>query len=98
MCLCAVGLTIGSQSFATQVQQPRAPDDSSIPEKGSDAPILITGSRIPRPDLTAVSPVTMVKGDEFKLVGATNVEELLNRLPQVNPSQGEFVSAGAAGT
>jgi iron complex outermembrane receptor protein len=97
MCLCGVALTIGSQSFATQVQQPRAPGDSSIPEKGSDAPILITGSRIPRIDLTAVSPVAIVKGDEFKLVGATNVEELLNQLPQVNPSQGEFVSAGAAG-
>ena len=60
--------------------------------------IIVTGSRIPRTDLTAVSPVTMVKGEEIKLQGATNVEEVLNRLPQVNPSQGEFVSAGATGT
>ncbi|HJP68616.1 MAG TPA: TonB-dependent receptor plug domain-containing protein [Sphingomicrobium sp.] len=59
--------------------------------------IVITGSRIPRTDLTAVSPVTTVGGEEFKLAGATNVEELLNQLPQVNPSQGEFVSAGATG-
>ena len=59
--------------------------------------IVITGSRIPRTDLTAVSPVTIVKGEEFKLQGATNVEEILNQLPQVNPSQGEFVSAGATG-
>ena len=59
---------------------------------------MVTGSRIPRSDLTAVSPVTMVKGDEFRLAGATNVEDVLNQLPQVNPSQGEFVSPGAVGT
>ena len=40
----------------------------------------------------------MVGGDEIKLEGATNIEEALNQLPQVNPSQGEFVSAGSAGT
>lgn len=39
----------------------------------------------------------MVDGHEFGLQGATNSEELLNWLPQVNPSQGEFVSAGATG-
>jgi len=39
----------------------------------------------------------MVEGEEFKLVGATNAEDLLNQLPQVNPSQGEFVSAAASG-
>ncbi|HEY4071037.1 MAG TPA: TonB-dependent receptor, partial [Sphingomicrobium sp.] len=31
------------------------------------------------------------------LQGATNVEEVLNTLPQVNPSQGQFVSNGATG-
>jgi outer membrane receptor protein involved in Fe transport len=41
--------------------------------------------------------VTTIGREEFKLQGATNVEEVLNRLPQVNPSQGEFVSAGATG-
>ena len=68
-----------------------------VSERDSAAPVVITGSRIPRTDLTAVSPVTIIKGDEFKLEGATNAEEVLNQLPQVNPSQGEFVSAGATG-
>ena len=40
----------------------------------------------------------MVKGYEFRLQGATNAEDVLNWLPQVNPSQGEFVSPGAKGT
>lgn len=47
--------------------------------------------------MRAISPVTTIYSEEFKLKGATNVEEVLNQLPQVNPSQGEFVSAGATG-
>jgi len=88
-----------SSAFADVVPPPGAPNDRA----GTDLPqpvagqIVVTGSRIPRTNLTAVSPVTTIKGDEFKLVGATNVEELLNQLPQVNPSEGEFVSAGATG-
>ena len=99
MSLCAVALTTASQSFATsnQIQQPPGSNDKGKSEFGSGA-IVVTGSRIPRAKLTAVSPVTVVKGGEFKLVGATNAEDLLNQLPQVNPSQAEFVSAGASGT
>jgi outer membrane receptor protein involved in Fe transport len=60
--------------------------------------IVITGSRIPRTNLQAISPVTVITGEEIRLEGTTNVEEVLNQIPQVNPSQGEFMSAGAPGT
>jgi outer membrane receptor protein involved in Fe transport len=103
--LCAVALTAGSPSLAGSVPEAQgrpAPNDSSIQAspKTPDvaAPIVITGSRIPRTNLTAVSPVTLVKSDEFKLQGATNAEDVLNQLPQVNPSQSDFVSPGAIGT
>ena len=92
LCLCAVALSAGSRAIAAPTDQPEREN-----ERDTAPLIVITGSRIPRSDLTAVSPVTMVKGDEFKLQGATNAEEVLNQLPQVNPSQGEFVSAGATG-
>ena len=80
-----------------------APSSTSVTTEGNQslepqaAPIVITGSRIPRPNLKAVSPVTAVYAEEVKLEGATNVEDVLNRLPQVNPSQGQFVSNGATG-
>ncbi len=61
-------------------------------------PIVITGSRIPRRNLTAVSPVTVIKQDEVKLQGTVAIEELLNRLPQFRPGQGLFVSNDATGT
>ena len=60
--------------------------------------IIITGSRIPRPNLTAVSPVSVVNAQEVKLEGSTYTEELLNQLPQVTPDQGAFISNGATGT
>lgn len=76
---------------------PIAAPDSAQSEKDVAARIVVTGSRIPRSNLTAVSPVEVVPAEELKLEGASNVEEVLNRLPQVNPSEGEFVSAGATG-
>jgi outer membrane receptor protein involved in Fe transport len=91
--LCVVALTASSRSFAAPSNQAR----EIAPPSESSSPIIITGSRIPRPDLTAVSPVTTVHGDAFGLQGTTNVEELLNGLPQVNPSQGEFAPPGATG-
>ncbi len=60
--------------------------------------IVVTGSRIPRPNLTAVSPITVVSYKDVEFQGATMVEELLNRLPQVAPSQGAFISNGSTGT
>lgn len=107
----AVVLATGSWSSAILADQlhqlPFAIDETSSAseapsnaqhEKDSASQIVITGSRIPRTNLTAVSPVTTVKREEFELRGATNVEEVLNQLPQINPSQGEFFGAGATGT
>lgn len=111
LCVCVVALTTASRSIAApkdQEQQQLVPresvtasllpaEDQPPREYDNASLIVVTGSRIPRTDLTAVSPVTMVKGDEFKLQGATNAEEVLNWLPQVNPSQGVFAPPGATG-
>ena len=93
VCLCVVALTTGSPSFAVPSEQAQ----EVAPPRENSALIIVTGSRIPRTDLTAVSPVTTVHGSEFELQGVTNVEELLKWLPQVNPSQGEFAPPGATG-
>lgn len=45
--------------------------------------VVVTGSRIARQDLVSSSPVTTVTGEDIKVVGATNVEEYLNTLPQL---------------
>ncbi|HEV2531126.1 TonB-dependent receptor domain-containing protein [Phenylobacterium sp.] len=59
--------------------------------------VVVTGSRIPQPNLTSTSPVTAVSSQEFKLEGTTNVESLLNNLPQVSAGQTSTVSNGSTG-
>src|SRR3954462_10922049 len=60
--------------------------------------IVITGSRIPQPNLTSASPVTVLSSQDIKLQGTTRTEDLINSLPQSFASQGSSVSNGATGT
>jgi iron complex outermembrane receptor protein len=60
--------------------------------------IVITGTRIPQPNLTSAAPVTVVTSQDVKLTGTTRVEDLLNQLPSVGASQASGVSNGATGT
>jgi len=50
---------------------------------GDVAAIVVTGSRIPQPNLTSVSPVQAVAAQEFQFQGRLNTGDLLNTLPQV---------------
>jgi outer membrane receptor protein involved in Fe transport len=59
--------------------------------------VVVTGSRIPQPNLTSVSPVTVIGSQEVKLQGITRAEDLVNQLPQVFSSQGSTISNGASG-
>ncbi|WP_310467289.1 TonB-dependent receptor plug domain-containing protein [Sphingomonas sp.] len=60
--------------------------------------IVVTGSRIPQPNLEAQAPVTVVTNQDIKLSGASRVEDLLNSLPSVSAEQSSGVSNGATGT
>ena len=60
--------------------------------------IVITGSRIPQPNLTTTSPVTQVTGEDVDVAGVTRVEDLVNQLPQAFAAQNASVSNGATGT
>jgi outer membrane receptor protein involved in Fe transport len=60
--------------------------------------IIVTGTRIPQPNLTSAAPVTVVTNQDVKLTGTTRVEDLLNQLPSVGASQASGVSNGATGT
>lgn len=58
-------------------------------DAGAEA-IVVTGSRIARPDLESTSPLTVVAAEEFKLTGQVNVESVLNTLPSVVPGTTAF--------
>ncbi|QJE73168.1 TonB-dependent receptor [Aerophototrophica crusticola] len=61
----------------------------SVQAQGTDSAqleeIVVTGSRISRPELTSSSPVAVVSNEDIRLSGNVNVEQILNEMPQVVP-------------
>jgi len=60
--------------------------------------IVVTGSRIPQPNLVTTSPVTQLTADDITTSGVTRIEDMTNQLPQVFAAQGSAISNGASGT
>lgn len=66
------------------------PGSSGTDAAESGESIIVTGSRVPRRDLTSTSPLAVVQDEEFALSGSVNVEQVLNNLPQVIPGATAF--------
>ncbi len=89
--LVAMLLSSGAYAQVVPVPQPSA-------ELSTDDAIVVTGTRIRRPDLASNSPITSVTDQEIKFQGAVNAESVLNRLPQFTADANENVSNGSDGT
>ncbi|MFT3997839.1 MAG: TonB-dependent receptor [Asticcacaulis sp.] len=59
--------------------------------------VVVTGTRIRRPNLKSASPITTVDAQEASLQGAVNVESFLAKLPQVEAAANENGSNGSDG-
>ncbi|MCL1046172.1 TonB-dependent receptor [Shewanella electrodiphila] len=60
--------------------------------------IEVTGSRIKRTDIETSTPVHITTAEDIKLAGFTNVEDIMNNLPQIETSENSLSSNGASGT
>lgn len=60
-------------------------DPTSETPAPAPADIMVTGTRITRPNLKSASPITSIGAAEIKAQGAVNLEEVTNRLGQVQP-------------
>ena len=60
--------------------------------------VVVTGSRIPRKDIVANSPVSVISSDEIKLSTAVEVDRLLDSLPQTVGSNGPTTNNPGNGT
>ena len=106
---CGAALT-SAPAFAQDTTEPTAEapttpveaTDPSVSAQGTpideSTDIVVTGSRIPQPNLTSVSPVTVVNSQEIRLQGTTRTEDLINSLPQSFAGQGGNLANGATGT
>ena len=81
--ICGAALAVAAPAFAQ--------------ETTVDA-VVVTGSRIPQPNLVGTSPVTQVTSEDISTAGVTKVEDLINSLPQAFAAQNSSVSNGASGT
>src|SRR6201991_595378 len=65
---------------------------------GEVSEIVVTGTRIPSPNLTSIAPVTTVGNADIKAEGVTRIEDITNSLPQVFAGQGSMVSNASTGS
>jgi len=77
--LLASSTICGAAFFALSATQALAADAAANAEVSE---FVVTGSRIPQPNMTSVSPIQVVTDQEFKLQGKTDVIDLINNLPQ----------------
>ncbi|WP_223276588.1 TonB-dependent receptor domain-containing protein [Sphingomonas daechungensis] len=110
--LLASTLLVGTAALATPAwaQDTQSADQAASTPTGpveavaTDEPassgqdIIVTGSRIPQPNLESAAPVTVVSDQDVKLSGSTRIEDVLNQLPSVGAAQTSGVSNGATGT
>ena len=84
--LCAGALAVYASPAFSQAQtvdpenQVTNADGSDISEENT---IVVTGSRISRPDIEAAVPVVAIGAETIQADAAQNISDILNELPQV---------------
>ena len=92
--LLATSMIGGAALLGLSATQASAADTAG----GEVSEIVVTGTRIPTPNLTSIAPVTSVSSADIKAQGISRIEDLMNALPQTFASQGSAVSNGSNGT
>jgi outer membrane receptor protein involved in Fe transport len=90
----AGAILIPSTAFA-QDEAPAAAEEATAEE---DPGIVVTGSRIARPNLTSVVPVTTMQVGELTDTGNISLGDALNQLPSMHATFSQANSGGFIGT
>lgn len=90
----SLALGLGAGAAFAQAQPERTLDEGeTVIEE-----VIVTGSRIVSRNATSPSPVAVVSAADIEAVGTIRVEDLLNDLPQVSPSETSSKANEATGT
>lgn len=81
----AGGLTVSAFASTAALAQERATTDEDASELGT---VVVTGSRIARPELEASVPVVVLGQEDFDAQGFENFADLASTLPQFAPAFG----------
>lgn len=72
-------------------------EEDADAESGALEVVTVTGSRIKRKELVTSTPMTVLGAQDYSLSGTTNVEQLLNSMPEVIPGEGSFTNNDSSG-
>ena len=97
----AVRRTLLASALAASASVPALAQEAQDQQESNAAAnigaVIVTGSRIPQPNLTSISPVTAVSAESIKIEGVTRVEDLINNLPQAFADFGGNLANGSTG-
>src|ERR1700739_2881786 len=82
----SIGL-FSAGAFMTAFAAPAAAAESQADQAATMEAVVVTGTRIRAPNLASESPVTAVSDEDIKDQGATNIENVLNEMPQFHVGQ-----------
>jgi iron complex outermembrane receptor protein len=85
-------LTAPSLALAQQASAKTAAKDADVSE------VVVTGSRIPRADLTSVQPIQVISSENMDRRGFVNVADALNDLPSAGVPVSPLGDQGGFGT
>lgn len=78
---------------AAHAQDAASTNDAGVEDAG-DA-IVVTGSRIARPELEVANPVVAITAGQIEQTGRTNITDILLRNPALSASTGNSLAGGA---
>ena len=77
----AMAIMLATPAYAQSEDSSATPADEAVDSANPGEAIVVTGSRIRRPNLESQVPVVSVTGEEFFERGNTSVGDTLNELP-----------------
>jgi len=98
---CLIGLVAVGLAALPALAQDDVTDDmiEQAMERSFEGEVTVTGSLIPRSDLTALSPVSVLEVPaELTYSGKVRIEDLIVQMPQAFAGQNSTVANGASGT
>lgn len=91
-------LALGLAFAGTAAHAQESSADCSASDADCGDQIVVTGTRIARPDLVTSSPVSVIGAEEISFKQNVAAEELLRDLPGLRPSVGPGVNNGTDGS
>ncbi len=89
---------LGSAFAITPAFAQDAAQETVAADEAQATTVVVTGTRIRRPNLKSASPITTVDAKEVKLQGAIAVDSFLKALPQIEAGNNENQSNNSDGT